>query len=178
MTFVEDNGAASPEALADFELKLGQLPDDYREFIAAHNGVRLSGSADVRIDTPLGPEFWGVDTIEGVQDTEFWVVDYPTGSMPVATDGGGNTYLMGLVGELRGRIYFHDHELASEVPEPLESLQCLVESFGTFLAGVRDFDPDDPESEALFHLLIERRREVDQQRDAILNPKKPWWKLR
>ena len=77
---------------------------------------RLSGSADVRIDTPLGPEFWGVD--------------YPTGSMPVATDGEGKTYLMGLVGELRGRIYFHDHELASEVPEPLESLQCLVESSG------------------------------------------------
>lgn len=177
MTFVEDNGTASTEALAEFESKLGRLPDDYRDFISRHNGVSLSGSADVRVNTPRGTEFWGIVTIEGIQDSEFWVEDFPIGSMPIATDGGGNTYLMWLVGEQRGRIYFHDHELASETPDPLESLICVAESFGAFLAGIRDFDPDDPESEALFHLLEERRRRVDQQREAILKPRKPWWQF-
>jgi hypothetical protein len=35
----------------------------------------------------------------------------------------------------------------------------------------------DPEEEELFHILAERRRKTEEQHRAILNPKKPWWKI-
>ncbi|HET6410170.1 MAG TPA: SMI1/KNR4 family protein [Chthoniobacteraceae bacterium] len=172
MIFVRDNGPASAEALAGFESQLGSLPDDYREFITAHNGVSLSGTAQLR-----GPDKWPVETIEGIQDTEFWHEDYPKGSMPIGDDGSGNTYLMALTGELRGRIYFLDHELSSESQKPLGRLPLVADSFADFLARIQDFDPDDPEDKELFHVLAERRRKAEEQREAIHNAKKPWWRI-
>jgi hypothetical protein len=172
MTFVRDNGPASAEALAEFESKLGGLPADYREFIAAHNGVSLSGTALLR-----GPDKWAVETIDGIQNTEFWHEDYPKDSMPVSDDGSGNEYLMALSGEARGRIYFLDGALAAEAEKPVERLPLVAESFRDFLARIQDFDPDDPEDEELFHILAERRRKTEEQRQAILNPKNPWWKI-
>jgi cell wall assembly regulator SMI1 len=172
MTFTTDKGPASAEALAEFESKLGRLPDDYREFIASHNGVELSGTATLR-----SPDKWGVETIEGIQDTEFWHEDYPKGSMPVATDGCGNIYLMALTGESRGRIHYLDHELPSERKKPVGSLPVVAESFADFLSRLQDFDPDEPESVELFHILVDRRRKTEEQRQAILKPKEPWWKI-
>ena len=172
MTFAKDNGPASAEKLAEFESKLGRLPEDYREFIAAHNGTELGGTASLR-----GPDKWAVEFIYGIQDTEFWHEDYPKDSMPVGDDGSGNTYLMSLVGESRGRIFFLDHELSSEAKKPVSGLPLVAESFADFLARIQDFDPDRPESEELFHILAERRRKTEEQRQAILNPKKPWWKI-
>ena len=172
MTFARDNGPASAEGLAEFESKLGSLPADYREFIAAHNGVKLSGTASLR-----GSDEWSVDTIEGIQETEFWHEDYPQNSMPVATDGTGNTYLMSLAGESRGRIYFLDHESWADEKIALARMPHVTDSFADFLSRIQDFDPDDPEDEELFHILAERDRKTEEQRQAILNPKKPWWKL-
>ena len=172
MTFVRDNGPASAEALAEFESKLGGLPTDYRDFIAAHNGVGLSATAQMR-----GPEKWGVATIEGIQDTEFWSEDYPVGSMPIATDGTGNTYIMALTGESRGRIHFLDHERPTESEMPVGQLPVIAASFGDFLPRIDDFDSEDPESEQLFRTLAERDRKLDDERKAIYETKKPWWKL-
>ncbi len=172
MIFVNDNGPASAESLAEFESKLGRLPDDYRDFITAHNGVELSGTAILR-----DPDKWAVQTIEGIRDTEFWHEDFPKGSMPVATDGIGNSYLMGIVGASHGRIFFLDHERSSETQEPLANLSLVAESFADFISRIQDFDFEDPEAEDLFHILVERRRKTEAQRQAILNPKKPWWKI-
>lgn len=172
MTFATDNGPASAEALVEFASKLGGLPDDYRELIAAHNGVSLSGTAELR-----GPDKWAVETIEGIQVTEFWHEDYPKNSMPIASDGSCNTYLMGLAGESRGRIYFLDGALAAEAEKPAEHLPLVAESFSEFLSRIQDFDPDRPESEELFYILAERRRKTEEQRQAILNPTNPWWKI-
>lgn len=97
--------------------------------------------------------------------------------MPIASDGSGNTYLMALTEESRGHIYFFDHELSSEIQKPLGRLPRVAESFGDFLARIQDFDPEDPEDEELFHVRTERRRKTEEQRQKILSPKKPWWKI-
>lgn len=171
MIFVTDNGPANALALADFESKIGQLPEDYRDFISIHNGVELVGTASLR-----GPDKWSVYTIEGIQATDFWREDYPTSSMPVATDGSGNTYLMSLEGDARGSIYFYNHE-QSAVENPVGNLVCVAESFAEFLARIQDFDPEDPEDVKLFQLIQERRRGAEEQLQAILKPQKPWWKF-
>ena len=171
MIFVTDKGPANVAALAEFESKLGQLPSDYRDFISIHNGVELIGTASLR-----GSDRWPVYTIEGIQATDFWDEDYPKGSMPIGSDGTGNTYLMGLEGDARGHIYFFDHE-QSEVEKPVGSLVCVAESFAEFLGRIQDFDPEDPEDTKLFHIIQERRHLAEEQRQSILNPKKPWWKI-
>lgn len=171
MIFVKDNGPASAEAIADLESKLGRLPEDFREFIEAHDGVELSGTA-----TLLGPEKWPIDHIWSLKQIEFEHVDFPQDTIPIADDGTGNTYLMCLAGTSRGCIYFFDHE-CSDLNEPVEQLQRVARTCAEFLAGIRDFDPEDPESEALFHLCAERRQRIEAERQAILMSKKPWWRF-
>jgi hypothetical protein len=84
---------------------------------------------------------------------------------------------MSVSGDSRGRVYFLDHERSSEAEKPIQELPCMASSFAEFIGGIQDFDPDDPGSEKLFHILGERRRKDAETLQRILAPKKPWWKF-
>ncbi len=150
-------GVLANEALAAFEAKFGQIPADYAEFISEANGVELVSSTVIQGGDEHGEaEWWGVDTIEGIESrkgvegvelqTEFWHEDYPQGVIPVAKDGSGNCYVMALQGDSRGAIFFLDHELPSEDQQDIERLHRVADNFAGFVARIRDKIPDDAAS--------------------------------
>ena len=132
-----------PEArLAQFEAQIGyRLPEDYRRFLLEHNGGVPSPncftiSAEQGNDVLVG--FFGLhsgqsylridEAVEMIDDRLF------PGLLPIGTDPFGNCMCVGLVEPYRGRVYFWDHEVASELDVPGSKGVILVaESFQAFL---------------------------------------------
>ena len=108
---------ASSEEVAAFELAAGfTIPSDFRTFLAetgavvgmsVHNGYWLGGVA--RLDPAAFPRVSGSEAVA-----------------PVATDGGGNAFLLSAT----GRVWRWDRETGSVSQE--------AESFAAFLSRVAD----------------------------------------
>ena len=186
MTIESANTGIDEALLTSFEARLGQLPEDYRRFVLKNNGIVLFGCPVFAVPSADGVQYWGIVELCGVPDAagvedvdlyeDFWGWPYPKDSIPVATDGCGNTYLMALSGARRGNIFFFDHETC-EAGESINDLEHLLPSFDSLFAGIRDYEPNSPESERLFHTLQERKKKNDEAFRQILEPSKPWWRF-
>ncbi|HEV7369455.1 SMI1/KNR4 family protein [Arenibaculum sp.] len=136
-------GALDEARLADFEADLGfTLPEDYRDFLLAHNGGTPVPSTFVsaregedRIESLYGlhdgPDHLRLDEMWGIYRRRL-----PRGVLPVGDDPFGNAICIALAGRHRGRIYFWDHEREPE-DDPFEALTALADGFTAFLASLR-----------------------------------------
>ena len=151
---------AAPQAVEAFEREIGEaLPEDYRRFLAECDGGYVAG----RLAFGAGPDCVAVNHVGGLQRREYafslrqrrrifqgaepriprsviWIMDDPL----------GNAVCLGIAGAERGRVYFWDHE---DAPDPEEwdgeaetagNLRLLAGSFTELVAGLREFDDEEP----------------------------------
>jgi hypothetical protein len=136
------------EIIEDLESEIEDgLPRDYREFLEQCNGGRVRGrlnfdaagkAGTVRIDAVGGGArgLWLTNRHE-----DYW------GRIPeqlrwIASDPGGNQFLIGVDGDARGKIYFWlvEEELDQTPGASLSErrdIQLIAESFHGFLAGLQ-----------------------------------------
>jgi len=139
-------GELMPERLAAFEQAYGvRLPDDYRSFLLNYNGGYPSPSVIDFIQ--YGSEQSDiVNNLFGIHEGEYWAnLDWhlqmledriPMGFIPIGDDPGGNVYLLGVMGEFVGKVYFWDHEEEAQLydKEPdFENMSFIAISFTEFL---------------------------------------------
>lgn len=118
--------------VSELEAKYGMiLPGEYRAFLCKYNGgytpktsFKIGGAAsDLR-------GFFGGGSAKlnfGNLDLAGWVAEK---MFPIACDSFGNYVVIGLEGELYGKIYFRDHETKKK-------LNLICDSFTTFLGHCR-----------------------------------------
>lgn len=139
-------GSLSEERLKAFEDAIGiVLPMDYREFLKQTNGGR-----------PVPNGFWIVEGRDGSQVYQFYGLHdglrwfsidgyigedrhgIPQGLLPIGDDGVGNILCIGISEDLKGAIYFVDHEIhPSGHPDSWKGITSVGESFSEFLAGLQ-----------------------------------------
>jgi cell wall assembly regulator SMI1 len=151
---------AAPQAIEAFEREIGQaLPEDYRRFLAECNGGYAAG----RLAFGSGPDCVAVNHVAGLQRREYAFSlpqrrrilqgpepRIPRSLIPIMDDPLGNAVCLGVAGAEHGRVHFWDHE---DKPDPDEwdgemetagNLRLLAESFTEFVAGLREFDDEQP----------------------------------
>jgi hypothetical protein len=135
-------GPLSAFRLTAFEDRLGfTLPDEYRDFLLAHNG-------GTPVPATFSSEREGEDRVEslyGLHDgpdhlrlDEMWDIyrrRLPRGLLPIGADPFGNALCIALSGPHRGRIYFWDHEYEPQ-DDPFEALTPLADGFAMFLGSL------------------------------------------
>ena len=143
-------GQLDPKRLEAFEARIGsRFPEDFREFLLAHNGGCPSPDNFVfpGVTEPFtclhhtyglhdGPSYYRMDTaFENLR--EF----LPIALVALADDPGGNEFCIGLSGEHRGRVYFWDHERAIEEEghSYFGNITLLADSFAEFLQRLHPF---------------------------------------
>ncbi|TXI78903.1 MAG: SMI1/KNR4 family protein [Cupriavidus sp.] len=141
---VQDRGKVHRLALAALEEETGPLPADYREFVRRKNGMELSKNALVSLATAEGSKPWPLRRFYGIKDDMkaagvhlqmwLWQQFFPAGSIPVGEDGEGNTFVMGLHGSCRGKIYFFSGEDSPN--DFLFYLPKVADSFAHFLTSL------------------------------------------
>jgi hypothetical protein len=105
-----------PDELEEYERSIGLLlPEDYRQFLLAHNGGILCPD---QLDIPDTDHAVIVDFLYGVSKTripgdlayelEQHRGDLPEGFLPIGHDPGGSPFLLATSGEHRGRVFFWD----------------------------------------------------------------------
>jgi len=114
--------------LNKFETEVGKLPDDYREFLLKINGGQPTGDTDLFCQLRWSGQAWAENLTESMLDViyplgkespdlgldlyacyEAFVLErsrIPKGTIPIATDPGGNQYLISLNERDHGHIYF------------------------------------------------------------------------
>jgi hypothetical protein len=132
---------ASEQALAAAERKLGfALPGDLRAFLAEHDGAELE---DNDLERPVGHLSGGADTVyalTGLVRERTWARErMPPEFTPVGDAGGGNRLVLGVDGDVRGRVFHWNHELESEPP----SRAGLTELAPSFCAWLERLVPAD-----------------------------------
>ena len=139
-------GQLTSEQLFEFEQKHNlKLPDDYRSFLLKYNGGRPNPEI---IDFIQYGENQSdiVNYLCGIHDGEYWAsLEWhmeslnnrgPAGFVPFGYDPGGNIYLLGVIAEHFGKVYFWDHENESMLydKEPdFENISIIADSFSEFL---------------------------------------------
>ena len=141
---IDSPGPALSEAdLESLEAKLGVvLPVAYRQFLMTHNGGRPEpdgvdvpgyDETDVQVLFGLGRTIesscieWNLDTLAN---------RLPSGLVPVATDSGGNVFLLSLRGADHGAVLYGDldavfGDLDAELP-----IFMVSPTFDDFLASL------------------------------------------
>ena len=139
------HGALDDEHLLRFEVALGvQLPEQYRQFLVAHNGARLDPDevifpGESEPFTFLEQLFGlhnGADSLDAVRaNVEGYV---PDDAIAFAEDHGGNLFCLGLRGNYRGRVFFwhHEHSRPGVTRGDWHGMTLLAESFTIFLAAL------------------------------------------
>ncbi len=120
-------GAASDASLKALTEKYGDLPPEYVEFLAIHDGVEppsnvLSGTnyeVSVSAFLPASHVIDNANSIEGLS----------RGLLPFGEDGSGNFVCIGADDH---RVYFWDHEIDND--------KVIAESFSEFLERLEPFD--------------------------------------
>jgi cell wall assembly regulator SMI1 len=144
---------ASPEDITKFEEEIGyELPEDYKKFLLEHNGGRPSPEGfsfeyrDSKKSSSLLDFFYGIqgeteehyDLATNNQDFKGRI---PSDMLVIACDQAGNQICLGLFGNVKGKIYFWDHEeeAVSEGDPPVYgNLYFIANSFSEFVNGLSD----------------------------------------
>ena len=159
MTTIRDSnrfGKLDSRTLNDFVKKYSlTLPDDYIKFLLEHNGGAPVPS------TNRTPETF-VQWIYGIQDEENWAslkwnIDIyderiPFKTLPIATDPGGNQFLLSLRKDSYGEIWFWDHENECETnaKEYFDNIIKSADSFSNFINDLYEYiNPDETEPERI-----------------------------
>ena len=132
-------GKINPKEIIDFEKANNvQVPLDYASFLEKYNGGRP-------IPNYVPSARSDVDWIYGMHQGPAWsnlfdAIDsyqgrIPSWYMPIATDSGGNLYLMSLYEKNRGYIAFWRHEFEADgnASQYFDNMSLVAESFQGFL---------------------------------------------
>ena len=147
-------GALTSEQLSAFELRHGlSLPEDYRQFMIAHNGGvpipdaidflhgRKKNTSNVRILYSIIP---GDDWASLDKTMQAYKGRIISEGVPVGEDSGGNQYVLVCSGGKCGQVYFWDHENEPNKPG-YRNMSYIAASFGEFLDKLYEFtDPNQP----------------------------------
>lgn len=138
--------------LTAFERELGiQLPDDYCQFLLAHNG----GDPDPYcFDIDMG-SFINGDSIQyflGLVDGELYSISrylnvyagrVPNNFFPIAPCSGGDLVCLSVRGEDYGKVYYWDHNWEVTEAEPdYSNVHLLADNFTAFLDMLYDLDDE------------------------------------
>ena len=128
---------ATDEQIAEFEKTEGiTLPADYRAFLQIHNGGRpLPDSFPIGSDNgSLLNTFFELGEGEGeTNDLQTKCDRYhgriPHTMIPIGCDAGNNIILLGVHGEVWGRVYFLDQMNPRPIFEIAPSFTAFLDSF-------------------------------------------------
>jgi hypothetical protein len=130
----EQGRTLRPRDINQFERKLGtSLPEQYRRFLAAHNGG-IPDPSGIAIDKlPGSPtdvqEFFGIDREGDTTNLAWYITEasdrFPRGTLPVACDSGGNLFCLVLDGRQKGSVVYADLSEGMVYP--------VAETFDAFL---------------------------------------------
>jgi cell wall assembly regulator SMI1 len=122
-----------PEPLKDDIARLeeaigGTLPLEYLEFVRTHNGATPeSNSMPIGSDNESGVRCF-VPVAEAVSIVSE-IKDFPRGTIPLAEDGCGNYFYVGL---RSGSVFFWDHEIADGDTKVASTLAEFVSALEPF----------------------------------------------
>ena len=169
--FIIDSGPPiTREDIHAFERRLNaKFPGTYKRFLLQHNGGRPEPPYFKR---EVLSRFYSLNAGKATCDLlahyKLLRKDLPTGLIPIAGDKFGNQICLALTGRERGKLYFWDHEGASEYvdmavkypqivfnegddePSPPASwpgypdLTLIADSFAEFLDSFHEPDLDEP----------------------------------
>jgi hypothetical protein len=150
MKIVDSNryGLLEENDLLKFEEKIGtRLPQDFREYLLKYNGgkpipsdfnIPNLGSNSIHHVYGIhnGPDYLNLES-----NVEIYKARIPNSLLPFADDPVGNVLCIGISGEVKGQIYFWDHELECE---DWSSIVKISDSFSLFLESFFEYvDPDE-----------------------------------
>ena len=133
-----DGGPAPAGALEAAEEALGlELPEDYRAFLAEHDGVRLEDNVLDASRRPSGGAD-GLYASKELAERRAKVQDrVPAEVLPIGDAGGGDLIVLGVAGDARGRVYQWEHEFEAEDPPPhWDNVIELAPSFRSWFDGL------------------------------------------
>ena len=136
-----------PPVESDFrnlETQFGSLPKDYRDFLQTHNGgipsqTNLRTKSNIRVVD----NFLALTAPRGFYDS---IANYisiysrriPSGTVPIASAGGGDLLLLDVNAASYGRILYWDHNLEADDPDLAtghhENTEEVASSFTELLA--------------------------------------------
>lgn len=141
----------SEDTIATFEKRLEtRLPEDYRNFMLAHNGGEPSRRV-FKYKNHSGP-YAGSSVryfFAFSSDEDYSIKDYfvefvsnnrmPGDLVPIGTDEGGNLVCIAVKGPNTGKIYFWDHEEEAEEGQEASynNLFLVADSFKEFLESLQ-----------------------------------------
>jgi len=128
------------------ENQLGRtLPAEYREFLLRYNGgkpkpgifrfaLRNGRNTDSRVH-------WFLSLYEGEFSNLERNIDtfrgrLPADMLPIADDPFGNIVLLGLHGDVRGKVYFWDHEAEPDSQPDWSNIDLIADSFDSFMRAL------------------------------------------
>jgi hypothetical protein len=138
----------------------GQLPDDYRWFLARYGESLFERAVACPPSSGLGllpfAFFYGSDSSgNGVFANYMAYKDqFPREAIPIGEDGLGNLYILAATGLNRGKVYYWDHSVGWEskadeyrsqglaVPDAVK-YGCLEQVAPTFTSFVFGLQPDE-----------------------------------
>jgi hypothetical protein len=130
------------------EAELGRsLPDQYRRFLLTSNGGNPDRHAVATAPFEIEVRrFYSIGSIDGFVGVDIrWALNgsgpFPSGHIPIGEDQGGNSFILALDGPDRGAVYFWDHELELDQPNPeiptFEPATKLSDDFDGLLDAMR-----------------------------------------
>ncbi|WP_420232784.1 SMI1/KNR4 family protein [Pseudomonas sp. ABY48] len=146
---IESGNSISDDAMKLLESFIGvTLPREYYQFLSRNGGGYPEPDSFRFMDNEEGSSiqrFYGLnrsDTYDFVRNLNLYRGRIPEGFIAIACDPGGNQICLGIKGEVRGKVYFWDHELEKcDGTEPDDSNMTLVSSnFSDFLNGLYELD--------------------------------------
>lgn len=131
--------------VADLETRLGvDLPPDYREYIlTTGSGPIFERVVPGTDDNGVVREIYSRERIDGMRDAESGYFEWvPTRYLPVVAGSGGNL-CVGLEGDVRGKVYWADFDLAEETIDEGESSESIMKpiagSWTELIAAINDW---------------------------------------
>ena len=130
-TFSDSGRVLSEDDIAAFESRTRvRLPEEYRKFLARHNGGVPTPASFSESSVRYFLEIQGRDSYSDIEARWALIGDrLSDGMLPIANDPGGNSILIQTSGADVGSIWFWDHENPS-------ALVRLADSFNRFLDGL------------------------------------------
>jgi cell wall assembly regulator SMI1 len=147
VTLTLNKPLADEARVGAFEAKLGRrLPDDYREFLLHYNGGKPKPSSfQLALRTEPNTDslvHWFLSLHDGEhsnleRNIKIMTGRLPSDTLPIADDPFGNVVLLGLHGEIRGKVYFWDHEREPDDEPDWSNIDLVAESFDSFMSGLK-----------------------------------------